>query len=250
MRKTAAIVGLSLALGVAGTALAAGGAEGLIMKADNDLTNTASLQRGARNYVNYCMGCHSLQYVRYNRMAADLGLTEDQVTENLMFAGEKLFEPMTIAMPVDDARRWFGAAPPDLTLTARSRGTDWLYTYLKSFYVDGGHALGSNNLLLKGASMPHVLWELQGLQRAVFEEEIGADGKPHEVFKRFEELTPGSLSADEYSAFVRDLVNFLDYASEPVQIERRNLGIKVLAFLLVFGLLAYALKKEYWKDVR
>ena len=211
----------------------------------NDVSNIASLQRGARNFVNYCMGCHSAQYVRFNRLANDLQITEDQLINNLMFAAEKPHETMQVAMPADDSARWFGQAPPDLTLIARSRGTGYLYTFLRTFYVDESKPTGVNNLVLEGASMPHVLWELQGLQRKAVETDD--EGHEHIVL---EPVTAGTMNADEYDQFVRDLVNFLDYAGEPMQLERQRLGYWVLAFLLVFGLFSYLLKAEIWKDIK
>lgn len=226
---------------------ASGGVE--MKTAHVDVSNTASLQRGARNFINYCAGCHSAKYVRFNRLAEDLGLSEAQVLENLMFAAERPFDTIKVAMPADDAKRWFGQPPPDLSLIARSRGADWLYTFLLSFYEDSGKTTGMNNLVLPGASMPHVLWELQGTQKIVYRTEKDAAGNEHEVFGHFEQATPGKLSAEEYDAFVLDTVNFLEYIGEPVKLKRVQLGIWVMFFLLVFFLLAYALKKEYWKDV-
>lgn len=242
------ICGLLLALSPMAVMAAAGGAK--LDAANNDLSNTASLQRGSKYFVNYCLGCHSLQYVRYNRLAEDLELTEAQVMKNLAFTAEKPTEMMEIAMPADDAKRWFGGvAPPDLSLTARSRGADWIYTYLRSFYIDESRPFGVNNTVLKGASMPHVLAPLQGYRKAVYETETDAQGNKHEVFKGFEQVTEGTLTEEEYDQVVRDITNFLDYVGEPVQLERRSLGIGVLAFLLVFLLFAYFLKREYWKDV-
>jgi len=216
-----------------------------MVPAMNDVSNVASLQRGAKYFVNYCLGCHSAQYVRYNRLAEDLSIDDDQLVNNLMFAAEKPFETMQIAMPPDDAERWFGQAPPDLSLIARSRGTDYLYGFLRTFYLDDSKPTGVNNLVLAGASMPHVLWELQGFQELV--EEKDDDGN---VSKRLELVQPGKLSPDEYDQFVRDLVNFLDYMGEPMQLERQQLGIWVLLFLLVFGTLSYLLKNEIWKDIK
>lgn len=218
-------------------------------RAHNDVSNVASLQRGARNFVNYCMGCHSAQYVRYNRLGADLQVSEQQLISNLMFAADKPTETMTIAMRPDDAQRWFGQAPPDLSLIARSKGPNYLYGFLHSFYLDSSRPTGVNNLLLPNAAMPHVLWELQGLQQAVFAEELHG-GRSEKVFKEFKHVTPGKLSPEEYDQFTRDLVNFLSYMGEPMQLERERLGVWVLAFLLVFGILAYLLKQEIWKDVR
>ncbi len=244
LKFPAASAVLVLVLAAPLAAMAAG--KGVHLEAAaNDVANIASLQRGARNFVNYCMGCHSAQYVRYNRLAKDLQLSEDQVIDNLMFAVEKLYETMQVAMPADDAARWFGQAPPDLSLMARARGTDYIYTFLKTFYLDDSRPTGVNNLVLPGASMPHVLWELQGLQRLVVEE----DESGHEQ-ARLELVREGLLSPAEYDQFVRDLVNFLDYTAEPMQLERQRLGFRVLLFLLVFGLFAYLLKAEIWKDVK
>jgi ubiquinol-cytochrome c reductase cytochrome c1 subunit len=221
-------------------------------KAGNDVANTASLQRGARNFVNYCYGCHSAQYVRFNRVAADLDLSEDQLIDNLMFTGERPSELMKNAMPTADAARWFGRAPPDLSLIARARGTDYLYTFLKSFYVDPSRPTGVNNTVLPGAAMPNVLWELQGLQNKTEKGTLSEHGEG-DVDKHttgFAEVTKGKLSAAEFDQFVRDTVNFLDYIGEPMQMQRRNLGVGVLMFLLVFFGFAYYLKQEYWKDVK
>lgn len=245
MLKTALLAWLLI---VPGAALAAGGGQQL-MHANNDLTNLASLQRGARNFVNYCLGCHSASYVRYNRLAGDLQLSDDQLLANLMFTGERIYDTMDIAMPADEAKAWFGRTPPDLSLVGRSRGADWLYTFLMTFYVDNSAATGSNNLVLRGASMPHVLWELQGLQSAVFGTETDAEGNELKVFERFEPISAGKMSDKEFEQFVRDLVNFLAYISEPVQLKRRAMGGWVLAFLFVFFVLALLLKKEYWSDV-
>jgi ubiquinol-cytochrome c reductase cytochrome c1 subunit len=231
------------------SALAAGGSAHL-EHANNDVTNTASLQRGAANFVNYCLGCHSAQYVRYNRLAADIGLTEEQLVENLMFTGERPHDTMRSAMNADDAKRWFGVQPPDLTLIARSRGTDYVYTFLRSFYLDPAKATGVNNLALPGTAMPHVLWTLQGYQEAVWEGEMDEQGVAQKHFKEFNLASPGSMTAEEFDEFVRDTVNFLEYIAEPAQMQRRSLGFPVIAFLIVFTLIAWALKKEFWKDVK
>jgi ubiquinol-cytochrome c reductase cytochrome c1 subunit len=235
---------LAVMMNVATSSWASG--DGVVLQhANNDVSNIGSLQRGARNFVNYCMGCHSAKYVRYNRLAKDLQISEEQLIENLMFAGGKPHDTMQISMPAADAARWFGTTPPDLSLIARSRGPDFLYTFLKTFYIDESRPTGFNNLIMDSVAMPHVLWELQGTQRAIFEEhEHGSE------FMGFEPVTAGSLSAEEYDQFVLDLVNFLEYIGEPVQLERRQLGIWVLIFLLVFGLFAYALKQEIWSDVK
>ncbi len=254
MRTKRKIKNIALALVLSATsavAFAASAPSGVIQQANNDVANTASLQRGARNFVNYCMGCHSAKYVRYSRLAADLGLTEAQVMENLMFTGDAIHDTMQIALPQDAAARWFGTAPPDLSLIARARGTDYIYSFLKSFYLDPKRPTGVNNLVLPGTSMPHVLWELQGYQAAVYDGESDpAHDAVHKKFKGFELAQPGLLTPAEYDQFVRDTVNFLDYIGEPMQLQRRSLGFYVLGFLLVFFLLAFLLKKEYWKDVK
>ena len=212
--------------------------------ADIDLSDQASLQRGAKYFVNYCLSCHSAQFQRYNRMARDLGLTESEVKENLMFTTDKIGDTMTIAMDPDDGAKWFGVAPPDLSVITRARGVDWIYTYLRSFYIDEARPFGMNNLVFPDVGMPHVFWKLQGLQRAVFKQE---DGRKH--FERFELAEPGSLSPEEFDGAMRDLTAFLSYVGEPVQLERKRLGVWVLLFIAVFFVLAYLLKKEYWKDV-
>ncbi|MGH8495344.1 MAG: cytochrome c1 [Gammaproteobacteria bacterium] len=222
----------------------------VIQPANNYVGNIESLQRGAKYFVNYCLGCHSAKYVRYNRLAVDLGLTEEQLIENLMFTGEKPYDAMTNVMTDADGQRWFGRAPPDLSLTARSQSADYIYSYLKSFYLDEERPTGVNNLVLESSAMPHVLWELQGWQEAVFHEEPDGQGGVNRQFVRFEPVTEGMLSAEEYDRVVRDIANFLDYLSEPVQLERRNLGILVILFLLVFLLFAWMLKQEYWKRVK
>jgi ubiquinol-cytochrome c reductase cytochrome c1 subunit len=239
----------ALALLGAGAAAAAGGGAGWMLPAGNDLANRASLQRGAKYFVNYCQGCHSARYVRYSRLGQDLGIDPAQLAENLMFTADKPQQTMEIAMPAADAKRWFGRTPPDLSLAARSRGTDWIYNYLRTFYVDPSRPWGVDNLVLPGASMPDVLWELRGTQRAVFRETRDAAGQAHATFERFEPLAAGSMTSEEFEGALRDIVNFLAYVGEPVQLQRRSLGIRVLGYLLILFVLAYALKKEFWKDV-
>lgn len=229
--------------------LAAGDA-GHIQRVDINLSNEAALQRGAKYFVNYCLGCHSAKYVRYNRLAMDLGLTEDQLVENIMFTGQRPHDTMDNAIPAQDSANWFGRTPPDLSLTARARGGDWVYSFLKSFYLDPSKPTGTNNLVLPGASMPHVLWDLQGLQKAVFHTETGPDGATHEVFDHFELVKPGRLSPEEFDMVAADLATFLTYISEPVKLQRQSLGIKVILFLVVLFLFAFLFKKELWKDVR
>ena len=237
---------IAFAFGVALTGPVAAQHEAELDSANNNIANTASLQRGAKYFVNYCLGCHSADYVRYNRLGQDLQLSDQQLIDNLMFTGERPFDTMSRAMRPEDAERWFGITPPDLSLIARSRGTDYLYTFLRSFYADPESPTGVDNVVLPGTAMPHVLWQLQGIQRAVFApDEHGA-----EVFERFELAKPGELGVAEFDDVVRDIVNFLDYIGEPIKRQRQQLGIRVIGFLLVFLLIAYMLKKEIWKDVK
>jgi ubiquinol-cytochrome c reductase cytochrome c1 subunit len=200
----------------------------------NDLV---SLQAGARLYVNYCLGCHGAQYVRYNRLT-ELGLTEEQIKDNLLFTAEKVGEAMKIPLDPKAAKQWFGVAPPDLSVVARSRGADWLYTYLRTFYRDPKTPTGWNNAVFENVAMPHALWTLQG--------ERGYDREKH----AFTEIRKGTLSQVEYDMAVRDLVNFLAYAGEPAAGRRKAIGIVVLFVLGVLFVFAYLLKKEFWKDVK
>jgi ubiquinol-cytochrome c reductase cytochrome c1 subunit len=218
-----------------------------LLESGTDIKNTESLQRGARNFMNYCSGCHSLKYLRYNRLAADLNIPESELV-NLMFTSAKAFDTINSAMP-QDSEGWFGRQPPDLSLMARERGADYLYSYLKGFYVDKTRPWGVNNLYLPSAAMPHVLQDLQGLQKPVFKNEPDEHGSARMVLVGVAAMTPGALKPEEYDQFVRDIVNFLDYAGEPVKAKRESMGIFVTLFLLVFFVFAYLLKKEYWKDV-
>jgi ubiquinol-cytochrome c reductase cytochrome c1 subunit len=226
---------------------AAGGGDVHLEDANIDLADKESLQRGAKYFVNYCMGCHSLQYMRYNRMGEDLGLDDVQVRQNFIFDTEtKPGDLMVSSMRPEDGEVWFGTAVPDLTLVTRWRNPDWVYTYLKSFYQDDARPYGVNNKVFPEVGMPHVLADLQGLQKAVYEE--GEDGS-HGAFTGFEVVKPGSMSAEEYDVMVRDLTNFLTYAGEPTRLERQRLGVYVLLFLGLLFILSYAMKKEFWKDV-
>ncbi len=208
-----------------------------------NIKDRASLQRGAALFINYCSGCHSLGLQRYSRMAEDLDLTEEQVMKNLAFTDAKFGEPMKAALTVKEGEKWFGKAPPDLSLVARSKlgGPDWTYTFLKSFYADESRPSGWNNTVLAGASMPNVLWELQGTQRPI----LGHDGH----VERLELASPGTQTPEEFDATVRDIANFLAYVGEPSAIKRQSLGVWVILFLTVFTLMAWLLKKEFWKDV-
>lgn len=243
MRKL--MVGLLLAL-VPVLGLAVGAV--YLDDADIDVSDQASLQSGAKLFVNYCLSCHSAKYQRYNRIAKDLGLTEDEVEANLMFTTDKIGDTMQIAMSPDHAEAWFGVVPPDLSLITRSRGVDWIYTYLRSFYVDASRPFGVNNRVFSDVSMPHVLWNLQGMQKAVYKE---VDGR--QVIER---LVPvdgpagqGSMSTEEFDGAMRDLTAFLSYVAEPIQLERKRLGVYVLIFLGLFFVLTLLLKREYWRDI-
>jgi len=231
-----------------GMAASGGGAH--MEAADIDPDNIASLQRGARNFMNYCSGCHSAQYVRYTTIGKDLELSEEQLIDNLMFNAEKTFETIQTAMPAADAARWYGTTPPDLSLMARAKGADYVYNFLKGFYVSEESPTGVDNLVLQGTSMPHVLWELQGYQEAHFDLHENEDGSVNTTFESFEQLTAGSMDAEDYDEFVRDTVNFLAYISEPIRSDRRKLGVWVLMYLIFFFILASMLKKQIWKDVK
>jgi len=220
-----------------------------LLKAKIDLADRPSLQRGVKLFVNYCLSCHAASFMRYNRMGRDLGLTDEQVVHNLMFTADKIGEPMNVAMSASDAKSWFGTTPPDLSVIARARGTDWLYTYLMTFYRDESRPLGVNNLVFKDVGMPHVLWELQGWQMPVYKSEVGEDGKSRQVIDKLELVEPGELTPAEYERTVTDLVNFLAYMGEPAKLERQRVGVWVLLFLAFMFVISYALKKEYWKDI-
>jgi ubiquinol-cytochrome c reductase cytochrome c1 subunit len=229
-------------------AAASGGAEIHLDKAPVNLSDKASLQRGAKMFVNYCLNCHSASYMRYSRLQ-DLGLTEDQIKDNLLFATEKPGETMTVTMKYTDAKIWFGATPPDLSVIARSRSPDWLYTYLRSFYRDDTRPTGWNNIAFDKVGMPHVMATLQGEQIAHYKMVKDHEGAEHEVFERFELVKPGTVSQAQYDSMVGDLVNYLAWMAEPVKVKRMQTGLLVLAFLAIFFVIAYYLKKEFWKDV-
>ena len=222
-----------------------------LQDAGTDVGNLASLQRGARNFVNYCLGCHSLKYMRYSQIGEDLALTEDQLRANLMFTGTRIYDPMLSPLSAEQGRLWFGNAPPDLSLITRSRGPDYVYTFLRSFYEDPMRPTGVNNAVLPGTAMPHVLSPLQGLQRPRFETIAGEGGKE---FQHLVGLEPGSLPGDlpeaAFDSFVRDTVAFLEYVAEPHRARREALGVWVVLFLLMFTAFAWFLYKEYWKDVK
>ena len=205
-------------------------------KAGNDLTDKESLKRGFESYINYCLGCHQLQYQRYGRTFADLGISDADGVANFMYTGEKVGDHITNTMPAKEAAKWFGSAPPDLTLEARLRSPDWIYTYLRSFYLDANRPFGVNNTVFKDVGMPHVLQGLQGVRTMDEHGKLSA-------------ATGGSMTAEEYDAFARDLANFLEYTAEPSKLERQAMGYWVIGFLFIFLIFAYLLKVEYWKDV-
>lgn len=220
---------------------------GDLLNAGTDLEDRASLQRGAQLFMNYCAGCHSLKYMRYSRIGDDLGLSEDQVMKSLNFTGAKFGEHVISPMPSASGEKWFGKAPPDLSVIARVRGSDWIYTYLKSFYLDDSRPLGWNNKLFPNASMPNPLWEMQGLQRPVYGKKDEKTGEA--PVERLEIASAGTQNAEAFDRTARDITAFLEYAGEPAALKRQKIGVWVLLFLSFFTLMAWLLKKEYWRDV-
>jgi ubiquinol-cytochrome c reductase cytochrome c1 subunit len=229
------------------------GADWQSWHANTNVTDMASVQRGARNFVSYCLGCHGLKYQRWSRLAEDLSIPVELLQKELLPPGDKATDYILTTMPSKDAEVWFGKTPPDLSLMARARGPNYLYQYLKTYYVDPSRQTGANNLRLPTTAMPDVLSELSGVKRAVFRDVMvpaeGGQFTHAQEFDHFETLAPGRLSDTEYDGFVRDTVNFLDYVSEPTQAARRALGVWVVLFLLVFTWLAWLVKREYWTDV-
>jgi ubiquinol-cytochrome c reductase cytochrome c1 subunit len=248
MGRISIAIAVALVATVAGMGVAAAQEGESLPSAGTDIKNIESLQRGARNFMNYCSGCHSLKYLRYNRMAQDLKIPDAELHADLMFTSDKPFDPITNAMP-PDAVTWFGKQPPDLSLIARARSVDYIYAYMKGFYVDSARPWGTNNLVLPGTAMPAVLSSLQGLQKPVFKNEPDEHGSANMVLVGVEQQIPGALKPEEYDQFVRDIANFLDYAGEPIKAKRESMGVFVMLFLLVFFGLAFMLKREYWKDV-
>ena len=247
MKKFATYLFLAtLLLPVASFTISASGGGGVEHSGAN-INDTASLQRGAKYYVNYCLGCHTISYMRYNRMAEDLGLSEDMVMQNLVFSNAKFGETMDIAMDPEQAKDWFGKTPPDLSLIGRSRGADWVYSYLRGFYID--ETGGWNNTHLPNASMPNVLWRLQGIQTPIYRQETAESGFKQDVIDHFELTTPGTQTPHEFEETARDIAAFLDYAGEPAKLKRKGIGVWVIMFLAIFTFIAYLLKAEYWRDV-
>ena len=284
MRNLTIKLALALTVLTAGCNLFAASADVVKLDAKINPKDTISLQNGAQTYMNYCLACHSMQYMRYDALVEYLHIPEEIVENNLMFSGNQVTDHITNTVPKAQAAEWFGKVPPDLTLVARVRGADWLYTYMKTFYVDDSRPFGYNNTTFKDVGMPHVLAPLQGTQvksaaAAELQDKIAAANvalayaqqegnsseasqqkaviaeamKTIEEMKRagtyFELSSEGSLSPEEYDTLVRDLVNFLDFAGEPGKVERHALGVKVILFLVIFFIFAYFLKQEYWKDV-
>jgi ubiquinol-cytochrome c reductase cytochrome c1 subunit len=223
-------------------------------QAHASVTDTASLQRGARDFVGYCLGCHSLQFERWSRLGHDLHIPKALLAKDLIPPGEKPTGYIISPMIPADAEKWFGKAPPDLSLIARARGTNYLYRYLKTFYVDSNRATGANNLAFPQTAMPDVVSPLQGLQVPVYEtvQQRGPGGKvlQEQIFEHFKQIAPGSMTPQQYDQFVHDLVNFLDYVGDPERAMRRAMGVWVILFLLAFSSLAWLLKREFWKDVK
>ena len=214
-----------------------------LQEANVNLSDNASLQRGAKHFVNYCLGCHSIKHIRYLRIALDTGVDQKKMLKEIAPEGASIYDQLHSAMNKHDAEKWFGTQPPDLSLIARSRGADWLYSYLKSYYIDPKSPRGVNNLVFEDTAMPNPLWQLQGEQHAESRKTMWGEDTQL-VLKE-----PGTLSKGEFDIFVNDLVNFLVYVGEPVQLERQRIGKYVLFFILMFVVVAYMLKKEYWKDV-
>ena len=260
MKKIIATLLTSIALGsgLMSTAFASEGGIEWDRFPVTKMNDMASLQNGAKIFVNYCLNCHGANFMRYNRLK-DLDLTDEQIKANLLFAGDKVGETMKVSLDPKQAKEWFGTTPPDLTVIARSRadgskgtGADYLYTYLRKYYRDETKATGWNNLAFPSVAMPHVLWELQGVRTARFEEEKDPHdpSKVAHVFKGFEQVTPGTMTQQQYDETVGDLVAYLQWMGEPAQGLRFRLGIIVVLFLLGFTVFAWRLNASYWKDVK
>ena len=269
MKKLIAFAALAL---MPLTGMSAGGGHNpFVVDANIDVGNEAAIQRGAKYFVNYCMGCHSAQYVRY-KLFTNVGLTEEQIKDNLIFNDSKVGDLMTISMPANDGAGFFGAPAPDLSLESRLRGSDWVYSYLKGFYSDPSRPMGVNNTVFKNVGMPNVLWELEGIKHAVYRYDVTHEGhavesfdneadakaaaakhgegyKVDKVVERLELSEPGQLSAAQFDQVARDLSTYLAYIGEPIAQERKSMGVKVILFLIFFTVLAYLMKKEWWKDV-
>ena len=208
-----------------------------LSKAPIDLTNNQSLQRGAKTFINYCLNCHSANFMRYSNLQ-DIGLSAETIKNDLLFTGDKIGDTMSVNMSMKDSKKWFGASPPDLSVVARSRGADWIYSYMRGFYRDPSRPMGWNNTVYVNSAMPHILWELQGEQIL------------NPKTKKLEKFSSGKLNAKEYDAMIADLTNYLVYMSEPDQLKRKKMGYYVIGFLLLLLFLTIILKKEYWRDIK
>ena len=208
-----------------------------LSKAPIDLTNNQSLQRGAKTFINYCLNCHSANFMRYSNLQ-DIGLSAETIKNDLLFTGDKIGDTMSVNMSMKDSKKWFGASPPDLSVVARSRGADWIYSYMRGFYRDPSRPMGWNNTVYVNSAMPHILWELQGEQIL------------NPKTKKLEKFSSGKLNAKEYDAMIADLTNYLVYMSEPDQLKRKKMGYYVIGFLLLLLFLTIKLKKEYWRDIK
>ena len=208
-----------------------------LSKAPIDLTNNQSLQRGAKTFINYCLNCHSANFMRYSNLQ-DIGLSAETIKNDLLFTGDKIGDTMSVNMSMKDSKKWFGASPPDLSVVARSRGADWIYSYMRGFYRDPSRPMGWNNTVYVNSAMPHILWELQGEQIL------------NPKTKKLEKFSSGKLNAKEYDAMIADLTNYLVYMSEPDQLKRKKMGYYVIGFLLLLLFLTINLKKEYWRDIK
>ncbi|CAG4908113.1 cytochrome c1 [Paraburkholderia gardini] len=219
-------------------------------RAPDNADNFASLQHGAQLFVNYCLNCHSANLMRYSRLE-DLGISQKEIEKNLLFTTDKVGNTMSVAMRPEDAKAWFGAQPPDLSVEARARSKDWLYTYLRSFYRDDTRPTGWNNMVYDNVSMPHVLWQLQGQRTAKFEDDTDENtGEKIRKFVGYQQVTPGTMSAVDYDSAVADLVSYLSWMSEPTQQTRKRLGVWVLMFLGILSFFAWRLNAAYWKDIK
>jgi ubiquinol-cytochrome c reductase cytochrome c1 subunit len=218
-------------------------------EAPNRTADLISLQRGARLFVNYCLNCHSATAMRYSRLR-DIGLTDKEIEENLLFSTDKVGNPMSVAMRPADAKEWFGVAPPDLSVEARARGADWIYTYLRSFYKDDTRPTGWNNAVFQNVGMPHVLWQLQGVRTPKIEDSTDESGAVEHRIIGFQQVTPGTMSPNDYDEAVADLTSYLVWMSEPAAKERKQIGAWVLMFLGLLSFFAWRLNAAYWKDIK
>lgn len=234
---------------VPASAPAAGGSDIQLDHYEYSIRDKTSLQNGARLFVNYCLSCHSAHFMRYNRMAEDLGIPEQVVRENMIFDDRKIADPMTVTLKKEDGETWFGIAPPDLTLIGKLRDPDWLYTFLRSFYRDDSTVSGWNNSVFPNVAMPHVLWTQQGIQKPVYTTSVDDTGHETSKITGFDLVREGTLTQEEFDHAMEDLTNFLYYMAEPVRGDRIRWGVWTMFFLLVFAVLAWFLKREFWRDV-